>query len=105
MHVVSHKYLIRKSVHIYSKKISISQCTIKVINLHLEIFTITNFRLMLSSYLLWQWGFFFVPYLLRHRTSVYTVPSEGLDLRPTVGFKLGFKLGTQGSSVLFCAYN
>jgi hypothetical protein len=36
-----------------------------------------KFRPMLSIHGFWQWGFFFVPNLLRHGTSVYIVSSEG----------------------------
>jgi hypothetical protein len=35
-----------------------------------------KFRPVLSTHGFQQWGFFYVPHLLRHRTSVYTVSSE-----------------------------
>jgi hypothetical protein len=36
-----------------------------------------KFRPMLSTHGFWQWGFFFMPHLLRNGTSVYIVSSEG----------------------------
>jgi hypothetical protein len=35
-----------------------------------------KFRLLLSTYGFYKWGFSFVPHLLRHRASLYTVSSN-----------------------------
>jgi hypothetical protein len=37
-----------------------------------------KFRPLLSTYGFQQWGFFYVPHLLRHGTPIYKVPSERL---------------------------
>jgi hypothetical protein len=47
-----------------------------------------KFRPMLSTHGFKQWGFF-VPHLLRHRTSVYTVSSEGTAPTSHSGIRTG----------------